>query len=271
MNRHYYNDNDRSAVRWLRQLIADGHLPEGDVDDRNITEVTPADLTGYASHHFFAGIGGWAHALDLAGWSRNRPVWTASLPCQPFSAAGDKQGDTDERHLWPTFRRLLAVVLPPTIMGEQVASLMGRDWMGNVRFDLEHIVYWRAWEQAMRQVRVAETLDRVSEILAEVFGRIETAASTPGIKETVPLREPEQTTSITTTTPRRGLQSLIHRSGLAEICGQQRQDATQPDRRRDQSASNGDIDDDWAAAERNPWSPEAGTASRYTITRPQGG
>ena len=243
VNGHYYNDNDRSAVRWLRQLIDDGHLPEGHVDDRDITEITPADLTGYTSHHFFAGIGGWAHALDLADWSRNRPVWTASLPCQPFSDAGDKQGDADDRHLWPTFRRLVAVVLPETIMGEQVASRMGRDWMGNVRFDLEHIVYWRAWNQTLRQVQVAETFDRVSEILGEVFGRIETAASTTRVKQTVPQVEPTTSTAPEPT----GLQSLIHRSGLSETPGQPA--GVSPD------TNHGD---GWAAAEQHPWTQKRG-------------
>jgi hypothetical protein len=35
--------------------------------------------------HFFAGIGGWSVALRLAGWPDERPVWTGSCPCQPFS------------------------------------------------------------------------------------------------------------------------------------------------------------------------------------------
>ena len=89
MNRPvYYNDNDPFAAHWLQNLVSAGLLPAGDVDDRSIMEVTPDDLRRYAQCHFFAGIGGWPYALELAGWPSNRPVWTGSCPCQPFSSAG---------------------------------------------------------------------------------------------------------------------------------------------------------------------------------------
>ena len=82
----YYNDNELFVVQWLRNLIAAGHLPAGDVDERPIQEVQADDLKGYTQCHFFAGIGGWALALQLAGWDGS--VWTGSCPCQPFSTAG---------------------------------------------------------------------------------------------------------------------------------------------------------------------------------------
>lgn len=94
--RVYYNENDPFCVAWLKNLIAAGHLPAGDVDDRPIQEVQPADLAGYDHCHFFAGIGGWALALTLAGWG-DRPVWTGSCPCQPFSAAGKRGSHTPTR------------------------------------------------------------------------------------------------------------------------------------------------------------------------------
>ena len=86
----YYNEIDPYAAQWLRNLISSGHIAAGDVDERSIVEVRPDDLRGYTQCHFFAGIGVLSHALRLAGWSDDRPVlvWTASLPCQPFSAAG---------------------------------------------------------------------------------------------------------------------------------------------------------------------------------------
>ena len=42
----YYNEFDKKAAAWLRQLIADGHIPPGDVDERSILDVTPDDLAG---------------------------------------------------------------------------------------------------------------------------------------------------------------------------------------------------------------------------------
>lgn len=91
--------------------------------------------------HFFAGIGGWAEALRLAGWPDDREVWTGSCPCQPFSNAGKRRGTEDERHVWPEFRRLIAECKPPTIFGEQVASKDGRNWLASVRNDLENLGY----------------------------------------------------------------------------------------------------------------------------------
>ena len=118
----YYNDNDRHAVAAPKALMAEGYISGGDVDDRSIEDVRAEDLTGYTTCHFFAGQGGWALALRLAGWPDDRPVWTASLPCQPFSSAGKRKGAADERHLWPTFFRLIEACRPAIVFGEQVAS-----------------------------------------------------------------------------------------------------------------------------------------------------
>ena len=137
----YYNDNDPFAARWLRNLVSAGLLPAGDVDDRSITEVNPDDLKGYDQCHFFAGIGGWPYALNLAGWPVDRPVWTGSCPCQPLSSAGQHQGHADERHLWPAFFSLIAECRPVCVFGEQVASKDGREWFSGVRADLETLGY----------------------------------------------------------------------------------------------------------------------------------
>ncbi len=43
----YYNEINKFCAEWLRNLIAAGHLPAGDVDERSIEGVTPNDLAGY--------------------------------------------------------------------------------------------------------------------------------------------------------------------------------------------------------------------------------
>lgn len=118
----YYNDADPAACAWLRELIAVGLLPAGYVDERSILEVEPADLRGFAQCHFFAGIGGWPYALRLAGVPESLRVWTGSPPCQPFSQAGQRKGQDDDRHLAPAFLRLVASGRPELVFGEQVAS-----------------------------------------------------------------------------------------------------------------------------------------------------
>ena len=133
----WYNENDPKAAEWLRELIRAGLLAPGDVDTRSIEDVTPDDLRGYTQCHFFAGIGGWSLALRLAGWHDDRPVWTGSCPCQPFSAAGKGDGFADERHLWPAWHHLIRVRRPPVVFGEQVASKAGLMWLDLVQADLE--------------------------------------------------------------------------------------------------------------------------------------
>ena len=137
----YYNEFDPYAAQWLRNLIAKGLIPDGEVDERSITEVEPVDLDGFVQCHFFAGIGGWSHALRLAGWSDDRPIWTGSCPCQPFSVAGQQKGQADERHLWPEFYRLIRARRPAVVMGEQVAGTAGRAWFDTVCNDLENDDY----------------------------------------------------------------------------------------------------------------------------------
>ncbi|MGI3212868.1 DNA cytosine methyltransferase [Roseovarius tibetensis] len=124
----YYNDADPAACAWLRELIAAGLLPAGEVDARSIVEVEPQDLRDFTQCHFFAGIGGWPYALRLAGVAEDLPVWTGSPPCQPFSQAGQRKGQNDDRHLAPAFLRLVAACRPDFVFGEQVASatVLGR-------------------------------------------------------------------------------------------------------------------------------------------------
>ena len=125
----YYNEFDPFAAAWLRELIKEGLIADGEVDERSIVDVRPGELRGFTQCHFFAGIGGWSYALRLAGWDDDRPVWTGSCPCQPFSAAGARRGTADERHLWPEFYRLIFACRPPVVFGEQVASRDGLGWL----------------------------------------------------------------------------------------------------------------------------------------------
>lgn len=136
-----YNEIDPFAAQWLRNLIGAGHIAPGEVDERSIEDVRPDDLRGFTQCHFFAGIGVWSHSLRLAGWPDDRPVWTGSCPCQPFSAAGKGDGFADERHLWPHFFHLISECRPQHVFGEQVASGNASTWFDLVQADLEGVGY----------------------------------------------------------------------------------------------------------------------------------
>ena len=133
----YYNEIDPKAAAWLRELIKQGHIAPGDVDERSISDVKPEDLFKYTQCHFFAGIGVWSYALRKSGWPDDRPVWTGSCPCQPFSSAGKRKGTSDERHLWPHWFHLISQCRPSDVFGEQVASKDGRAWFDTVQADME--------------------------------------------------------------------------------------------------------------------------------------
>ncbi|AYG07720.1 DNA cytosine methyltransferase [Pseudomonas fluorescens] len=133
----YYNEFDPYDAQWLRNLIEAGHIAPGIVDERSIEDVHPGDLRGFTQCHFFAGIGVWSLALRRAGWPDDRPVWTGSCPCQPFSKAGEGLGFADERHLWPAWHHLISQRKPPELLGEQVPDSIKKGWLDLVRDDLE--------------------------------------------------------------------------------------------------------------------------------------
>ena len=154
----YYNEIDPQAAAWLRELIKRGAIADGEVDERSIVDVRADELAGFTQCHFFAGIGVWSYALRNAGWPDDRPVWTGSCPCQPFSSAGKQSGAEDERHLWPIWCELINECQPARIFGEQVASSLavGRvnkkpsgiidetnreAWLDAVQADLENARY----------------------------------------------------------------------------------------------------------------------------------
>jgi len=156
---NFYNEYDPAAAAWIRQLVTDKQIPQGTVDHRSITELQPHDIQNHDQAHFFCGIAGWPFSLDIAdreslGLVRdtlaliasrdggNAHLWTASLPCQPFSSAGKQAGTDDERHLWPVFRNLVEQCRPAIILGEQVASKIAREkWLPGVCVDLQAMGY----------------------------------------------------------------------------------------------------------------------------------
>lgn len=140
----YYNEIEPFAAAWLRNLISAGHIAGGAgsiVNENSIADITALDLVEHDQFHTFAGIGVWSAALRAAGWPDTAEAWSGSCPCQPFSAAGSRKGFDDDRHLWPTWFKLIRECSPPVVFGEQVASKDGLEWLDLVQTDLEGVGY----------------------------------------------------------------------------------------------------------------------------------
>jgi DNA (cytosine-5)-methyltransferase 1 len=137
MSKAYYNEYVPEMAAWIRELIKEKLIPDGDVDTRSIVDVTTNDVKGYTQQHYFAGCAGWSIALRMAGWPDDRPVWTGSTPCQPWSTAGHNKGFKDERHLWPDFFRLIQAHKPSVLFCEQVSNKDSLAWLDVVLNNLE--------------------------------------------------------------------------------------------------------------------------------------
>lgn len=138
----FYNEFEPFAAAWLRELIKAGEIADGEVSEKDMWDVIPSELIQYDQVHMCAGIGGWSAALRLAGWPDDRPVWTVSLPCQPFSSAGQGHGLADERgQLADAFFWLAGICRPVCIFGEQVEAAIKHDWLDVMASQLESIGY----------------------------------------------------------------------------------------------------------------------------------
>ena len=70
------------------------------------------------------------------------------FPCQPFSVAGKRKGEADERHLWPEIVRLARELGCPTLLLENVPGLLSIDdgrAFGRILGDLATLGYLVRW------------------------------------------------------------------------------------------------------------------------------
>lgn len=81
-----------------------------------------------------------ARTFDGMAWRGRVDCLYSGIPCQPFSAAGKREGAADDRNLWPFVFRQIAAVRPRRVFIENVANAARYFW-SDVLPDLQGLGY----------------------------------------------------------------------------------------------------------------------------------
>lgn len=119
-----YVEKDEYCQRIIAQRIRDGYLPNAPL---------------FGDIRTFLGDGYAASYTGLVD------IITAGFPCQPFSNAGKRAGEYDERNMWPETIECIRVVRPGFCLLENVPGLISSGYFSTILGDLAASGYDARW------------------------------------------------------------------------------------------------------------------------------
>ena len=119
-----YVEWDKYCQKVLRQRILDGYLDNAPIfgDIREFLDTGCAEL--------YQGV---------------TDVVTAGFPCQPFSVAGKRKAEADERNQWPNVVECLRMVRPQYVWLENVPGFLATEYIWQIADDLSTAGYDFKW------------------------------------------------------------------------------------------------------------------------------
>jgi DNA (cytosine-5)-methyltransferase 1 len=87
------------------------------------------------------------NAIRSAGIS-DITVLSGGFPCQPHSIAGKRKASSDERDLWPEYKRIICETKPRWVVGENVSGILTSEsgrFFGGILRDLAELGFDVGW------------------------------------------------------------------------------------------------------------------------------
>lgn len=112
---------DPYCCRVLRERAADGWFPELRVHEGDVRLFDPSEYAG---------------RVDCLH---------AGFPCQPHSVAGKREGEADERNLWPDTKRIIGQLRPRFALLENVPGIVSNGYAAVVVGELSALGYDARW------------------------------------------------------------------------------------------------------------------------------
>ena len=72
-------------------------------------------------------------------------IITGGFPCQPFSVAGKRKGEQDERNMWPATRDTICIIRPKYVFLENVPGLLSSGYVPTIFGELAEAGYDARW------------------------------------------------------------------------------------------------------------------------------